>query len=194
MILPTTALVWFAVLAGVGDWAPARKVDGVAVERAHTASGIDAHRASVEVCTDLDGLSEFISDTSRFSEWIPDVKQSRLIEQDDASAVVYLRNSAPWPLKDRDMVYQLTDAGHPADGLRIEMTSLPERVPLEDDAVRVSTAEGEWVLDAHEGMVQVTYALYLDPGPAPKFMANRRLATTLGKTLANLRTVFPCAD
>lgn len=197
-------LLWNALLVPViwassastfnTDWVPARMIDGVQVEAQATPSGINNHRAEVFVCTELTTLKTFITDISRFHEWIPDLEEVELIDGSASSITFYMKSRVPWPLKPRDMVYRLADVAQSGDSdeLRISMTGLPDFLPVTNDAYRMPEAAGEWRITRQGPRIRVVYQLYLDPGPAPKFMANRRLAAAMGKTLANLAAHFAC--
>lgn len=173
------------------SWQPARDVAGVAVEGHPTDSGFDAHRARIRVCTDMSSLAEFVVDPSRFREWVAFTRSARLLDKTEDSAVYYVRSTTPWPLKDTDMVYRITRAPTP-EGLRLSLIGLPDYSPPGRDTTRLRSADGEWRLLPGDQGIDVSYELYVDPGRVPRSLANQRLATAVGQTLANLAAQFPC--
>lgn len=174
-------------------WATVRSFDGVAVEARGTASAFREHRGETAVCTSLTELAGFVGDTSRFREWIPYTKSARLLDESEAGYVYYVRSATPWPMKDRDMVYRITRHELQENGLQLIVTGLPDYRPHEQGAERIRTAEGEWLLLPGAENIRVSYRLYVDPGSAPAYLANRRLAAVVGQTLGNLARQFPCA-
>ena len=193
------ALGWLYVLAAVaataGDlWEPARVVRDVEVQaRSVPDSPFAKHRGTVTVCTGLDSLASFIADTSRFQEWLPDVEEVRLLERTATTQIHYLRNRTPWPLRSRDMIYQLVwESAEDAEQIRVEVTGLPDYLPEQPGAVRMRSTSGEWILAASKTGVSVSFWLHVDPGSVPAVFANRRLAGSVGDTLANLVERFPC--
>ena len=184
-----TGLISQAQAAG---WTPVRTVDGVAVESRPTESGFDVHRGEASVCTDLDSLEAFVADTSHFGDWVPYTRSVQLLDQSADDLVYYVRSATPWPFKDRDMVYRITWPDSADDGLRLLLTGLPEYHPETENTERIRAAAGEWHLVPVDAGIRVRYQLYVHPGAAPAFMANRRLATVVGRTLANLAAHFPC--
>jgi len=50
-----------------------------------------------------------------------------------------------------------------------------------------------WPLRTADGRTHVRLSLAVKPGRAPAYFVNRRLAATVGGTLANLQEPFPCA-
>ena len=77
------------------------------VEALRTESGFDRHRGLVSVCGAMTEVTTFAADVENFPEWVSFTEESRLISRSPERTVFYLRNSAPWPFKSRDMVYEL---------------------------------------------------------------------------------------
>jgi hypothetical protein len=192
-MLAASALSCAAIVLGSQDWAPVRDIDGVSVEAKPTESGFHVHRARTSVCTDLPALEVFVADTSSFHEWIPFTRSARLLDESDDSYVYYVRSASPWPARDRDMIYRITRQETADQGLKLIITGLPDYEPPVRNAERIRAAAGEWLLRPLGNGIQVSYELYVDVGSVPVFFANRRLATVVGRTLANLSARFPCS-
>lgn len=182
-----------ATVLGSQDWALVRNIEGVSVEAKPTDSGFDVHRARTSVCTNLSALEVFVADTSKFQEWIPFTRSARLLDESDGSYVYYVRSASPWPARDRDMIYRITREETVDQGLKLIITGLPNYEPPVRNAERIRAAAGEWLLRPVGNGIQVNYELYVDVGSVPVFFANRRLATVVGQTLANLSARFPCS-
>ncbi len=178
--------------AAVGAWREGRKVDGVRVYYRSTTSPFREHRAQALVCTDLPTLERFVSDAQQFTDWVPFTRSARRIEWDADTVVYYVRSTTPWPMADRDMVYRIRRVAQGEEGVRLVLEGLPDFLPEVEGVARIRSARGEWVLSNRDHGVRVSYRLYLDPGKVPAFAANRRLATVVGQTLANLAARFPC--
>ncbi len=176
----------------MASWETARDVAGVRVEARPTDSGFDEHRAETAVCTDLASLEQFVADTSQFAEWVPFTRSARLLTSSADDYVYYVRSTTPWPLQDRDMVYRITRMPRSEEGLRLRVTGLPDYQPPNRNVARLVAAEGLWLLQPAADGINVRYQLYVDPGRVPQSAANRRLATVVGRTLANLSARFPC--
>lgn len=168
-------------------------MDDVVLESRPTESGFAEFRARVEVCTGLDGLQRFVADPDRFDEWIPFTEEARALPDDEGGERYYLRTATPWPLRSRDMIYELHRSSDAADGaLRIELDGVPDALPPSDDAVRMDGARGMWTLRPGRDRIDVELQLTIDPGSVPRFLANRRTGTTVGTMLQNLHQRFPC--
>ena len=185
-----TPAAWPATEEG---WQPAGWNSGVQLDYRPTPSGFRAYRGSVEVCTDLGPLRRFVADAAHLDEWIPYTEEARELPHEEPEQLYYLRTSAPWPFKSRDMVYRLTPLPEDrTDTISIELEGVPDALPERHDAVRMTSAEGGWTLVSGNGRIEVTLSLAVNPGRAPAFFADRRLAATVGGTLANLARQFPC--
>ena len=188
-------LLWAAsASAAQADWEPVRKVHGIQVEGLMMPSGFRSHRAQVAVCTDLADLRAFISDTSRFHEWIPDLAEVRLLEQSDDGVVYYMRSKAPWPVKDRDMVYRLFGVPESGDAASVALAieGLPGRLPEVDGAYRMHDVSGQWRIWERGDRLDVQQQIYLNPGDVPRMFANRSMSASLARTLGNLASRYPC--
>lgn len=181
-------------VASVGDgpWTDAGEVSGIPIEWRPSHVGQRAYRGAASVCTSLESLRDFVTDPSRFDQWIPFTEEARAVPGRDDQHRYYLRTSAPWPFKSRDMVYALSTRASDDAALRLVVAGLPDAVPERDDAVRMRAAEGGWVLAPDDGAIAVSFELAVDPGRVPAFFVNRRLAAMVGGTLANLTERFPC--
>jgi hypothetical protein len=175
-------------------WRDVYSVAAVSVEAAHTESGFDRHRGRVALCGDLDDVVSFAADVEGYPNWVAYTRDARLIEQTAERTVFYLQNSAPWPMRPRDMVYELVPEVIDANQVRVVMIGVPDALPPEDGVVRMELAEGDWLFTAdNAGELEVQLSLYVLPGRAPKLFANRRFAHMIGDTLAALAVHFPCS-
>lgn len=179
--------------AGAGGWTSAGETDGIPLEWRTTPAGHRAYRGATTVCTSLHGLQHFVADADRFEEWIPFTEAAHAVPSPDETSLYYLRTSAPWPFKSRDMVYRLTAEPVDAAGtIAIRVRGAPDALPERDDAVRMESADGLWILTPLDGSIGVELSLSVDPGRVPGFFANRRVAATVAGILANLTERFPC--
>ena len=192
------ALGWLCALAATAgdDWELARVVRGVQVHaRPAPGSPFAQHRGAVTVCAGLDTLERYVADTTRFHEWLPDTEEVRVLEHTDTTQTYYLRTRTPWPFRSRDMIYQFTrESTLDTKQVSIGLKGLPDYMPEEPGAVRMHDASGEWILRMSNTGVLVSFQLHVDPGRVPALFANRRLAGTVGDTLANLAERFPCPE
>jgi hypothetical protein len=196
--LSPVAMMALLLMAGLAaatedNWSPAGKTRGVILDSRPTPAGYRAYRGSVSVCTDLRGLQRFVADASRLHEWIPYTEEARSLPGQRGWERYYLRTSAPWPFKSRDMVYRLVpEPVGEAGTIHIRLEGLPDALPKREDTVRMTSADGRWTLTPRDGHIRVALSLSVNPRSVPAFFANRRAAATVAGTLANLAEQFPC--
>lgn len=176
------------------SWSEVRQIDGVTVESRATASGFNEHRGKVRVCTDLSVLEAFVADTDRFSEWLPYTRDAELLEASEQHYIYYVRSTTPWPLKDRDMVYEISRQPDSGRAVTLDIVGLPDYQLANQGVIRIQEATGQWRFMQSDSGLDVSYQLFVNPGPVPPFLANGRLASAVGKTLANLAARFSCAQ
>jgi len=191
--LPLLLLTASALAAQTPQWRPEEAPPNVRLESQSTASGFDRFRATVVVCTDLKTVADYTADVSTLKDWVAYAEAVELLESDQTRTLYYLKSAAPWPMRSRDMVYQLTPRFDAAGLLHISMIGMPDAVPLRPDAVRMHSVEGDWLFRVEGSEITVQLTLLTDPGKVPKFMANRRIARTIGLTLEALGEKFPCS-
>ena len=177
-----------------GEWRTVYTVQAVTVEAADTDTGFDRHRGTVALCGSLEDVVGFAGAVEGYPDWVAHTLESRRIEQSPERTVFYLRNSAPWPMRPRDMVYELIPEFIDDHRVRVLMNGIPDALPPEAGVVRMELAEGSWLFRADDaGELEVQLSLYILPGRAPKGFANRRFAHMIGDTLAALAERFPCS-
>lgn len=194
LVLATLITAGGAGADATDGWRPVYKASAAKVEAAKTDSGFDRHRGEVSVCGSMEEVTSFAADIERYPEWVSHTEEARLILRSPERTVFYLRNSAPWPMKSRDMVYELVPNIIDERTVSVAMNGLPDEIPAEPGVVRMQLAQGEWRFHSENGgELRVGLSLYVEPGRAPKLFANRRFAHMIGDTLSALAQRFPCS-
>lgn len=174
------------------EWSAVYRSAGVQVDATETETGFDRHRGSVVLCGTLDEIAAFATEVDDYPQWVSYTLESRSLEHTAERTVFYMKSSSPWPMRPRDMIYELV--ADPVDGgvMRVVMTGLPEALPPEPGAVRMRSVEGEWLFITDGAELKVQLTLHVVPGRVPRIFANRRFARMVGDTLAAMADRFPC--
>jgi hypothetical protein len=188
-------LIVLAATAGAAEqgWQDADDRDGIALQWRPATADYRAYRGSIAVCTDLYELQRFVGDAEQLTAWVPYTEAARSLPADPGRQLYYLRTSAPWPFKSRDMVYELIPQEAKGSGLVLELEGRPEALPEQRGAVRMRSSAGRWTFEPAGAAIRVTLELTADP-QAPAFYANRRLAATVAGALQNLAERFSCTE
>ena len=136
------------------SWTELDKVHGIAVyTRSYEGSTYPEVRASGTVCATLPQLVAFVEDVAAFDQWIPDTAEARLLDSPaPRMQIYYIRTSMPWPVKDRDMIYRLSESavfghGGPNDSslntaISVAIEGLPDYLPIDARAMRMKGVIG----------------------------------------------------
>ncbi len=149
--------------------------------------------AETVLCTNHEDFQALLADVDGYKHWIPSVLEARALAKSGNSQTYYVKYSAPWPFKPRDMIYRMA-SGSSDETLhtRVTIEGLPEYTEPAQAVVRLRGARGSWHFSRIPEGLLVIYTMYVDPGNVPAMLANRRLKSTVSATLVNLRKAFPC--
>lgn len=165
------------VAADDADWRPEadgweyqRRVDGIALYRKPVAdSQFPALLARTRMEVAAANVYRVISDYDHFTEFIPAVTASRVLERSGPDTRVYQRLDLPMLVADRHYVIRITDTLDEAHGLvRVHWQLDVERSHAlpPADAVLPETFTGYWRLaDIPGGSgCEASYAIHVEPG------------------------------
>jgi hypothetical protein len=113
---------------------------------------------------------------------------------DEISPTERLVNSffaAPWPVKDRDMIFY-SKTTFTNNTVKIEISDKGDSIPEHSKYVRMQNMYGLWEASPLEnGRTEITYTGSGNPGGnLPTFIANKELITSMFKTFQNLNKVI----
>jgi hypothetical protein len=171
------------------------KANGIAVyTRPYEGSSYPEVRASGDVCATLPQLVAFVEDVAAFEQWIPDTAEARLLEQPaPRMQIYYIRTSMPWPIKDRDMIYRLSETADSSltTTVSVGIEGLPDYLPADAGAVRMKHVSGRWSFVQTGARTRIDLDMHIEPGGGvPAWLARQRIVGTPTKMLANLREHF----
>gem|GEM_PF-803956 len=198
------ALLVFAMLpadvfaAATANWQLVNESDGISIAtRTVEGSAFAEVRASATVCATIPQLVELVEDVGAFHTWIPDTERAHLLAQPSPQRqIYYIRTSMPWPVKHRDMIYELTAPTTSPTGAdaSVLMQGLPEYLPLSAGVVRMKAVTGRWDFSEVAGTTRISLQMHIEPGgDVPVWLAKRRIVGTPSKMLLNLKRRFDSA-
>jgi hypothetical protein len=189
--------------AGNAGWTELDQAHGIAVyTRPYEGSTYPEVRASGTVCATLPQLVAFVEDVAAFEQWIPDTAEARLVDRPTPRAqIYYIRTSMPWPVRDRDMIFRLSettvfDQGWPNDSslttaISVAIEGLPDYLPADARATRMKGVSGRWTFNQTGDRTRIDLDMHIEPGGGvPAWLARQRIVGTPTKMLANLKEHF----
>ncbi|MEZ5042239.1 MAG: START domain-containing protein [Saprospiraceae bacterium] len=174
------------------EWELKKDKDGIQVyTRKISDATMRAFRGETEVTGSLESIAALFKDVSRYTEWVPGAKLAEVLASSPNSQIFYLQTDAPWPVTDRDGVYQFTFKSS-SKSLTILATCLPDYIPIRQDHVRIPKSEGFWEFTAKEnGKIKVVYENHSEPGGSiPGWLANATVVNLPFESLKNLKEML----
>ena len=177
-------------------WKLRKDEDGITVyTRSVEGSSFDEFKAiAIIQNTTLNQVLDIILDVKYYTIFISDCTESGILYQRDKYYDIhYFRIKAPWPVKDRDAIYEsetiITNNGKLA---HISLSPLGNYIPERKDLVRMYRGAGFWeVEELPSRIVKITYQFHGDPGgKIPGWLANSVIVSNPFKTLKNLKEML----
>ena len=174
------------------DWVLRKDKDAIKVyTRSVEGSAIDEFKAvSLLKDTQLMDVLNVVTNVRGFDKFFPDCSEAYVLEQDGRyDTVHYIKTDAPFPVSDRDGVYEQRTTIAPGGGsAKVVIRALAGRLPVKQGLVRITRGSGSWDLLQVGADVKVTYQFHGDPGGSvPAWLANSFIVDHPFNTMKNPR-------
>ncbi|RLD61586.1 MAG: hypothetical protein DRI95_14055 [Bacteroidetes bacterium] len=174
------------------DWKLSKEKDGIKVfTRSNNNSGIKEFKALTSIRADISQLVKIINDVENYPGWMVNCESSNTYKRiNKTTRIDYLKTDVPWPLDDRDAVFEFKITKDTDEYFEATMNSVPGFIPEKEDIVRIRKAKGKWIFKkSGKKMVDITYQFYGDPeGNIPTAIINLFIVSGPYKTLLNIKT------
>lgn len=160
------------------DWELVDDADGVRVWRRELSdSPVLAFRGSGEVPVPIGRLVGLLADSSRSTEWVDLLAESRRLRESDAlESVLYNRYDLTWPVQDRDYVLRRVLSIDPQARVVTAAYRSTEdsAAPIQDCCVRAETNPTSWRFTRlGPSRTRVEVEVFTDPkGSIPAWLVN----------------------
>lgn len=171
-------------------WELEKDKNGVQVfTRSKPESLLKEFKGTIKINAGQEVLLSAFKNIENYDQWMPDVVETKVIEMTDNQHQHYVKLDMPWPVTDRDGVYQFTYETTTAGSTRISVIATPDKEEIHQKSIRIPYATGLWLLDYVDDQVtQVTYQMHADPGGSlPAWLINSSVVDTPYNTLVNLK-------
>lgn len=174
------------------EWKLEKQRDGVSV----FSRPLSNHLLQIKALTTVQGSHErfirLLEDVGHCAKWIANCKKVEVVAApDQATRVVHTFFSAPWPIRDRDMVTRSITTKH-QDILEIRVQDAGQTFPLTPKHVRMTDVSGQWrLVEIPDGTMTVSYIGSGSPaGKIPDWLAKGALLDSTFETFSKLKTVI----
>jgi ribosome-associated toxin RatA of RatAB toxin-antitoxin module len=173
------------------EWELRKNKNGIQVfTRNHPDSEIKEFRAVTLIEAEITKLVGIINDVEKYPLWMANC-QSAVIHEviNDSTRIDYMVTAVPWPLSDRDVVFEVTVIRNADHHFEVMLTSLPDAVPLKENLIRIRNSQGRWIFrETEENRIEVIHQFFGDPeGKVPNWIVNLFIVSGPYKTLSNLK-------
>ena len=179
-------------LSHAQDWKLEKQEQQITVSSKLGDSGYKSILATTVVKSRTEALLRLLDDVERGPLWIANCIAVEVIATpSENERIVHSYFSAPWPIKDRDMVtYSLTSAQQTP--LRISISNRGNAYTLDEAYVRMQDMFGEWkVSELANDEIRITYQGGGNPaGKLPRWLANMALIDATFETFINLTDII----
>lgn len=174
------------------EWKLEKQKNNVSIFSKKSDSGYKEILVKTIVEASPHALVALLDDVAFSPQWIHNCIEVKIL--DEVSPTERLINSfftAPWPVKNRDMVFY-SKTTFINNIVKIEISDRGDTTPLHPKYVRMQNMYGLWEANILEnGRSEITYTGSGNPGGnLPTFLANKELISSMFKTFQNLRKVI----
>ncbi|MGK0248984.1 MAG: hypothetical protein ACI910_001719 [Oleispira sp.] len=153
-------------------------------------SNLNEFKGEMLVKAQLTTIAALLLDVEAAPKWMHKCKKFEILKQvDELSTVIHFINGAPWPVNDRDAVILSVMSQDPETlALKVEISTVNDLLPENDDYVRISYMTGLWLFEpAENGQVLITYQVHADSGGSlPDWLANTAVVDMPYYTMSNM--------
>ncbi len=190
--LATFGLALFALSLPAQNWELKKDKNGIKVYTKDVpGSNFKAFKGTTVLKAELSQVLAVIKDVEGYVDWMPNSKQAEELHHPaDHHQIYYMATKAPWPVSDRDGVYQFQiEHDHGSNTTTVEIEALPDYLPEKDGHVRITRTDGFWRLeDLGDGRIDVHYEVLAEPGGnIPAWLAQSKVVSVPYDTLMGLK-------
>lgn len=183
---------WFPLLSDDAKWKEVKKKDSISVSiREFPGSEIEEFIGKTEVEASLSQLVFLLSDLDSCKNIYFNCKELKVLSNSEKKGVVYIRNGAPWPVAERDVVLdRILNQDIKSKTVKINLKKNESvQKPSPPEVVRMDSFLAEWrLIPLGLGKVRIEYQAHFEPGGSvPNSIMNLAIIDSPYNTLLNLR-------
>lgn len=176
------------------EWSESKRKKGIQVfTRPFPGSNLDEFLGRAEVEASISQVIALLTDPASCKNLYHQCKELTVLSGTEKKSVVYLRNGAPWPVNDRDLIM---DRGFEQNEKTLATVMKIKRLdsnarPTPSGVTRMENFEGVWrITPQANGKLKIEYQAHFEPGGSvPQSVINLVLTDTPYESLLNLKTL-----
>lgn len=183
-----------SLFAQSAEWSESKRKKGIQVfTRPFAGSNLDEFLGRTEIDASISQVIALLTDPASCKNLYHQCKELTVISGTEKKSIVYLRNGAPWPVNDRDLIM---DRGFEQNDKTLATVMKIKRLdsnarPTPSGVTRMENFEGVWrIIPQSNGKLKVEYQAHFEPGGSvPQSVINLVLTDTPYESLLNLKTL-----
>lgn len=176
------------------EWSESKRKKGIQVlTRPFVGSNLDEFLGRTEVDASISQVVALLTDPASCKNLYHQCKELTVLSGTEKKSIVYLRNGAPWPVNDRDLIM---DRGFEQNEKSLATVMKIKRLdsnarPVPSGVTRMENFEGVWrIIPQTNGKLKIEYQAHFEPGGSvPQSVINLVLTDTPYESLLNLKTL-----
>lgn len=176
------------------EWSESKRKKGIQVlTRPFIGSNLDEFLGRTEVDASISQVVALLTDPASCKNLYHQCKELTVLSGTEKKSIVYLRNGAPWPVNDRDLIM---DRGFEQNDKSLATVMKIKRLdsnarPVPSGVTRMENFEGVWrIIPQTNGKLKIEYQAHFEPGGSvPQSVINLVLTDTPYESLLNLKTL-----
>ncbi|EOQ89372.1 hypothetical protein LEP1GSC202_0963 [Leptospira yanagawae serovar Saopaulo str. Sao Paulo = ATCC 700523] len=184
----------FPLFSEATEWSESKRKKGIQIlTRPVAGSNIEEFLGKTEVDASISQIIALLVDPQSCKNLYHQCKELTVLSGTDKKSSVYLRNGAPWPVNDRDVIMDRSfDQNEKTLTTTMKMKRLDSNAKSAPSGVtRMPAFEGYWkLIPLANGKTKIEYQAHFEPGGSvPQSVINMVLTDTPYETLLNLKSL-----
>ena len=178
-------------LQAQNDWDLKKDKDGIKIyTRQVSGSKFRAFKAVASTDASVSTLVAVMKDKSAYKALFPLTMEMEVLEEKgETYQVQYVKTDVPFPVTDRDGIYEFKYSFNPGDqSVNVTVDVLADRLPRAKKMVRITEGKGFWKFRPKtDGAVEIEYQFHAEPGGSiPAWLANSQVVDSPWQAITGL--------
>ena len=157
----------FLLFSFIGDnWEEVNSEDGIIVYNTEVI-GSKFKKSMAETTISFGSIEKaekIFKDAKNYKKWQPNCESGKVLSAEDNKIVFYLTFEAPWPVSDRDIIFESVFT-KTENKLHIKNTCKPNYMDKKDDYVRITYSVSSWDIEKKKnGTLSIRTTSHSNPG------------------------------
>ena len=195
ILLMLGIVLYASISIADGDWELVQDENEIRIyTRPNDKTNVKDFKADIIISASIEAVNSHMSAVEKQSKWIYNRELTKVLDKpNDRTTIVYSVTNAPWPVTNRDAVVSFTYSESNTDEfIRIDVASINNYYPLNEDYVRVLYIRGFWeLIKIDNNRTKVVFMNAVSPGGhIPGWLADSFVLDMPYHSLNNFRYMF----